>query len=224
MFRVLTIAREYGAGGSAVAQMVADRLGWRLLDRALLGAVGATAQVDTETAARYDEHVDSWWRRFHRAGLWALAVSGGFPPADAQFFDAATIADSARQVIARAAVSGNCVIVGRGAQCILRGHADVFHVFIYGPWRERVSRVRSRLKSARKLGELIRWTDHERASYIRTYYGCDWKDPHLYQMMISSQIGTENAASIIVEAVLQGGTRLFRPPAELACSRDGGRG
>jgi cytidylate kinase len=224
MFRVLTIAREYGAGGSAAARMVADKLGWRLMDGALVGAIAAAAKVDTETVARYDEHVDSLWHRFHRAGLWALAMCGGVSPADARFFDAATIADCAAQVIARTAARGNCVIVGRGAQCVLRGRADVLHVFIYGPWRERVSRVRSRLKSARKLGESIRLVDHERASYMRTFYGCDWKDPHLYQMMISSQVGIENAASMIVQVVLQGGTHPFTPPCELACSGHGARG
>ena len=49
--------------------------------------------------------------------------------------------------------------------------------------------------------ELIRVTDHERASYIWTYYGCDWKDPHLYHMMIGSQIGAEMASWMIVNAV-----------------------
>jgi hypothetical protein len=64
--------------------------------------------------------------------------------------------------------------------------------------------VRSRIPSAPDIGELIRQTDEERASYLRTYYGCNWKDPHLYQMMISSQAGIENAACLIVEGVLRG--------------------
>lgn len=201
MFRVLTVEREYGAGGSIIARKVAEKLGWSLLDRALIGAVAQAAQVDCETVVRYDERVDSWWHRFHRGGLWSLAIEGGIPPNDVQFMDAETMAGLARRAIARADAAGGCVIVGRGAQCVLQAREDVCHVFIYGPWRERVSRVRSRLNSSDDAGESIRLTDDGRARYLRTYYGCDWKDPHLYHMMISSGIGLEKAACTIVDAV-----------------------
>jgi hypothetical protein len=124
-----------------------------------------------------------------------------------QFFESETMAKFAQGMIAKAAASGNFVIVGRGAQCVLRGRKDVFHAFIYSPWEERVSRVRSRLESPKNVGELIRLTDHERASYVQTYYRCDWKDPHLYHMMISSQLGTETAVEMILDAVNGGGRR-----------------
>lgn len=107
----------------------------------------------------------------------------------------------AQEVIAKAAARGDCVIVGRGAQSILRDREDVLHVFIYGPWGERVSRVRGRLKPTGDAAELIRLTDRERAGYIRTYFKCDWKDPHLYHIMISSEIGLDKAAWMIVDAV-----------------------
>lgn len=38
-------------------------------------------------------------------------------------------------------------------------------------------------------GEVVRPTDRTRATYIRRYFGCDWKDPPLSHMMISSQLG-----------------------------------
>jgi len=205
MFRVLTVEREYGSGGSAIARIVAETLGWRLLDRALVTAVARTARVDAATVSQYDERIDSWWHRFHRDGLRAAAIHGGVQLADAEVFDTETVATITRAAISDAHDSGDCVIVGRGAQCILQGHDDVFHVFIYGPWSERVSRIRSRTEPTGNIGKSIRCTDDERASYIRTCYGCDWKDPHLYNMMISSHIGIEDAAWMIVEGVLRGG-------------------
>ena len=93
------------------------------------------------------------------------------------------------------------MIVGRGAQCALQGREDVLHVFIGAPWADRVGRVRAGAQSSQDAEELIRVTDHERASYTRHYYGCDWRDPHLYHMMIGSQIGTEMASWMIVNAV-----------------------
>jgi cytidylate kinase len=201
MFKVVTVAREYGSGGGIIARAVAEKLRWSLLDRALIGAVAQTAQVDADTTERYDEHVESWWHRFNRAGIWSAAIMAGIAPSDARFFDAETVAALARQVMLKAAARGGCVIVGRGAQCALQGREDVLHVFIGAPWAARVGRVRAGAQSSQDVEELIRATDHERASYIRTYYGCDWKDPHLYHMMIGSQIGAEMASWIIVNAV-----------------------
>ena len=51
----------------------------------------------------------------------------------------------AQNMIHEAYQRGNCVIVGRGAQCVLRDRKDAFHVFIYAPWAERVARIRQRL-------------------------------------------------------------------------------
>jgi len=205
MFRVITVAREYGSGGGIIARMVAEKLGWNLLDGALIGAVARTAEVDTEIAGQCDEHVDSWWHRFNRGGLWSAAIMAGIPPGDVQFFDADTMAKFTRKVMLKAAVTGDCVIVGRGGQCVLQDHEEVFHVFIYAPWAERVGRVRTRAQASPDVEKVISVTDHERASYLRTYYGCDWKDPHLYHMMINAQIGTRTAARMIVNAVQGGG-------------------
>jgi len=202
MFRIVTVEREYGAGGSIIAHRVAETFRWTLLDRALVRSVARAAHVDTQTLERYDEHVESWWHRFNRNGLRAAAIYAGVPPNDADPFGCETVAALTRQAIMQAAGTGNCVIVGRGAQCILRDRKDVLNVFVLGPLRERLSRIHSRIPSA-DVEELIRSTDDERANYIRTFYGCDWKDPHLYHMMISSHIGIENARRTIVDTILR---------------------
>ncbi len=204
MFSAVTITAECGSGGSAIAHRVAEILGWNLWDHTLVEAVAAAAQVDTEVIVRYDERVDSWWHRFNRAGLTAAAIQAGVSNEDAKLFDAETVAGLTQRTIAGAAAGGDCVIVGRGAQCVLQDRPDVYHVFVYAPWGERVARVRSQAGSTGDIGEFIRQRDEQRAAYVRTYYGCDWKDPHLYHMMIGSEVALENAACLIVEAVLRG--------------------
>ena len=42
-----------------------------------------------------------------------------------------------------------------------------------------------------------------RANYVQTYYGCDWKDPHRYQTVLSSTLGSVQAGWIIIDAVEQ---------------------
>ncbi len=91
---------------------------------------------------------------------------------DAQRLQALTAA-----VIEEAARGGDCVIVGRGAQCLLRRRPDVFHVFVYAPHEERVRRLRQRLGPDADVDSLIEQVDRERAAYVQQHFGCNWLDP-----------------------------------------------
>jgi len=96
---------------------------------------------------------------------------------------------------------GNCVIVGRGAQCILHQHADAFHVFIYAPRTERAERVRRRLGAHVDAEALMGSKDKERAHYVRVNFECDWVSRHLYHLMISSNVGEDAAVGTILCAL-----------------------
>jgi cytidylate kinase len=205
MFRVLTVAREYCSGGGSIARRVADRLGWNLLDRALVDAIARSAQVDADLARRYDERVDSWLHRVSRRGLWRGAFEGVAVSAETEVFDAETMAALGKSLIMEAHSRGNCVIVGRGAQCILQDREDVLHVFVHAPRAERIARARRRAPSAPDIEQLMRSTDQQRADFIRHYFGCDWKNIHLYHLLISSELGEETVAGVIVEAMERGG-------------------
>jgi len=205
MFRVLTIAREYGSGGAFIGRRTADQLGWKLLDKVFIEDIARAAKVDPQLARRLDERTDSWLERLGRQGLWRGALEGMALVGQPDVFDAGTMAALAQTMIEEAHQRGNCVIVGRGDQCVLKGRGDAFHVFIYAPWAERVARVQQRLPGKADLEELIRSTDRQRADYIRTYFGCNWMDPHLYRLMICSGLGQDLVESTIIEALASGG-------------------
>jgi hypothetical protein len=205
MFRVLTIAREYGSGGALIGRSISEQLGWKLLDKAFIENIARAAKVDPRVARRFDERTDSWLERLGRQGLWRGAFEGVAVVSQPDFFDAETMAALAQDMIEEAYQRGNCVIVGRGAQCVLRERRDVFHVFVYAPLPERVARIRQRLPGKTDIEELIRSMDRQRADYVRTYYGCDWIDPHLYHLMICSELGEDLVESTIIEALASGG-------------------
>lgn len=204
MFRMLTVSREYGSGGASIARCVSERLGWELLDKALILEIARAIQVEPSLVQRYDERVDSWLHRVSRTALSHGAFEGVAAVVPEDFFDAETTAELARRVIEAAYERGNCVVVGRGAPCILQGRADALHVFIYAPWHQRLARIRQRLPAARDVEELIRTTDRQRAAYIRMYFGCNWSDPHLYHLLISSQLGEAQAVSLILDVLAHG--------------------
>jgi len=112
--------------------------------------------------------------------------------------------DLGRRVIEEAARQGECVIVGRGAQCVLRGRPEVFHVFVYAPLELRKQRVSERSGPAGAprpgLEEFVRQNDRARADYILKYFGQHWCNPHLYDIMINSRWGDESTAQAILTA------------------------
>jgi len=63
MIRVITIEREYGAGGAAIAKALAACLGWRLWDEALTAEIARLAQTDLSVVERLEERVDPLFYR-----------------------------------------------------------------------------------------------------------------------------------------------------------------
>jgi cytidylate kinase len=202
--RVVTVAREYGSGGALVAARVAEALGFRLLDRAIVEEAARGASCDPGVAEKLDEHVAAWRERLARS-----LAHGGFEGvasvSDADILDAERMAVLTRHVIEEAAEGGGCVIVGRGAQCVLAGRADAFHVFVYAPREARARRLRGRLGPEADVEAAMDKTDRERAAYLKRYFGRDWAELSLYHMMISSALGIETAAAAILGAIAAAG-------------------
>jgi cytidylate kinase len=199
--RVLTVSREYGSGGARVARLIAERLRWKLFDAALIAEVARAAHVDISAARENDERVDSWLHQFNKAGCCAAVAAAGAMPGDTDWFDAETMAALTRGVIERAAGQGRCVIVGRGSQCILGGRPDAFHVFVYASKESRLRRLLARLPETADIEAEMRRVDEERAQYIDRFYRRFWRDPRLYNLMISSDAGEAETAGTILAAM-----------------------
>ena len=201
MYRVVTVAREYGSGGGPIAARLAARLGWELVDNSLIMRVAEHARVAPAVCHNHDECVDSW---FHRLNKRTFGRGAFESVASGEVFDADSMVTLSRKVIEQAATTGNVVIVGRGAQCILQGRPDTFHLFVYAPMDERIRRVREMYGSAFASVERIMEMDRVRTQYVRHYYDADWRDPHLYDILICSLLGDEHIGDVILRAMGQG--------------------
>jgi len=196
--RVITIAREYGSGGAAIGQALAVRLGWKLLDRELILELARRAHVRPSDMEQMDENPGSFISRMLKA-FWLGNAYPWYGPAT-DIVDPDYVAELTAMVIREAAKLGRCVIVGRGGQCVLRDRNDAFHVFVYASREERLKRILNRRPTPEQCEAALNEFDHTRASYIRQYYKCDWANPHLYHLMVNSDLGLERAESLILTA------------------------
>ncbi len=200
-YRTLTVSREFGSGGGCIANTIAGWLGWKLLDAEIITAIARAARVESHVVRHYDERVDSWLRRLNEEAVRGVAMATGRPLGEGEIFDAQVMSKLTRKIIEEAHGAGNCVIVGRGAQCILEHCPDVFHVFVYAPFRERVRRLRERLSPGVDIEQRIRTVDEERAKYLRQGFGKNWGSLHLYDLMIRSHEVEDETARVILYAM-----------------------
>jgi CMP/dCMP kinase len=196
MIRAITIAREYGSGGGLIGQELASRLGWKLLDRELITELARRAHLAPSDVARLDEHPRSFVVQLMKA-FWRGNIETWSAPPPADVVDEDYLARLSAMVIEEAAGLGHCVMVGRGAQCILRKR-DVFNVFVYGSAEEKLKRLQHRHSSLQTAQAAIQEMDLVRAAYIRAYYHCGWDDRHLYNLMINSDMGVDRAVDAIL--------------------------
>jgi cytidylate kinase len=201
MIRVITISGEYGSGGVDIADRVAEQLHWALFDSRIIQEISKQAGVEPHVALHCDERVDSLLHRFIRSMWHSGTDRGAAAPDTISAFDTDAMAAMTRRIIIQAASIGSCVIVGRGGQCLLQDRRDCLHVFTYAPHRNRVAWVRSRYPDSQDPAGLCARKDDERAAYIRRHFDCDWTDRHLYDLMLSSSMGQDRIASILVDAV-----------------------
>jgi len=203
-YRVLTVNREFGSGGGRIAQTIAGWLGWKLLDRDIIDAVAYAAHVDSSVVRHHDERVGSWLRRLNQQAMRSAALAAGLELREGAVFDAEEMVKLTQRIVEEAYSEGNCVIVGRGAQCILQHKPDAYHVFVYAPLKERVLRLRARLEKGANIEQRIRTVDAERAKYLQEYFGKSWCNLHLYDLMISSHEDEDSTARIILNAMKEG--------------------
>ncbi len=199
MIRVITVGGEYGSGRAEIGQAVAGRLGWRLLDNCLIEDIARMAHLDPALCKHFDESTDPWFHRLRKA-LWHGGFEGVATTTETEP-DADAIAAVGHRVIREAARQGNCVIVGRGGQCVLQGEKEAFHVFVYAPRHERIARVQRRDGPQVDAEELTDTWDRRRSAYIRRQFGQDWTNRHLYDLMLCSSMGEAAAAAAVLAAV-----------------------
>ncbi len=200
MKRILIIEREYGCGAGEVAEKAAGRLGWRLLDRELTQEIAKLAKVAPEECVEHEERVDSWLYRLGKI-FWRGSYERILPIQGPELLDADRMLELVEKVVTRAAESGRCVIVGRGAPYFLRNRSDTFSAFLYAPRLLKVERVKRLVGNQTEAEHLVDSVDQGRAAFIRHYFGKDWPSRQLYHLMVNTVIGIDATLELVLETM-----------------------
>ncbi|HEV2416010.1 MAG TPA: cytidylate kinase-like family protein [Candidatus Dormibacteraeota bacterium] len=209
---VVTVGRQFGAGGATVGHLLSERLKADFLDSNIIDEVARRLQLPKEEVEAEDEHPGSLLARLLVAlgsassePLIPPEATAWTPPNAAPTFDTRkAVLQITQHVIQEAARSGNVVIVGRGGAYILRDFPGALHVFLRAAEDVRVKTIMERfnIASADEARKRMKLTDENWTSYIKQVYGHDRNHPAHYDMVLDTgRLGYDAVIETILVAL-----------------------
>jgi cytidylate kinase len=199
MNKIITISREYGAGGHSIGQQVAKQLGIPFYDRDIIKETARTSGFDPELVEGEGEDVSS------ASSIWNAICS-----VSSNYFSNTqdAIHDVQQAIILHFAHQGPCVILGRCANEILReAHVDSLNVFIHADEVHRAVRVSelTGVTDATELQKLLARKDDSRHTYYSHYTHKRWGDSRSYDLTLDSgALGYDLCVRLICQAAQAG--------------------
>lgn len=198
---IVTVSRQYGSGGSEVAERVAKALDWTLYDNAVVEEVAARLRMTPAEVSAREERVPSLVERM------ASAMALGVPEVMPVVGEMATVPSEERmvmvtkRVIEDAVKAGPAVLVGRGAQCMLARRSDALHVYCYAAEEDLIRYVIENLGvPAAEAQKKVTETNNQREAYVRLHWKRNWRDVANYDLCVNTaSLGLDGAARLVTE-------------------------
>ena len=191
MKKIITISREFGAGGSTIGKKVAEILGYEYYDKSIILQAASEKNIDISKVLKSDEEAP------FLTGFTQSLFDFYNKPINDQIFE------SQKEVIRKFGEHGHCVIVGRNANQILQEFDDSLHVFIHAdPWWRVEYLKNNRMQDVSEekiMRDLVR-VDRKRCKYCTYYTNTEFGDSRYYDLCLNSgKIGLDECAKLIVE-------------------------
>lgn len=186
--KIITIDREFGAGGHSVGRKVAERLGIEFYDRDIIKEAALSGGIDADLIAAEEERVS-------RMGAFIRAIS------PASYDDKDVIFDHESKAIIKLAQLGPCVILGRCGTAILReAGIETLSVFLHADEENRVKHAGelTGLTDRNDIVHAMRKRDVARRSYAACYTDYHWGDAKEYDLSLDTgTLGYDTCADIV---------------------------
>ena len=193
---IITIGRQFGSGGHEIGRKLASELGFDIYDKELLKLQAQHSGIAEKVLETYDESPTS--------SLLYSIVMDVYPSMN-------YVGNSLNQQVYQAQFDtirklkdkGSCVIVGRGADYILRDCPNLISVFIHADLEVRAQRVAEYEQvSISKAKDIINKADKKRASYYNFQTEKKWGQVSSYMLSIDSGVlGYDGSVALIKDFV-----------------------
>ncbi len=192
MKTIITISREFGAAGGEIGRRLAKEMNLQYYDKEIILLAARQFNLDVDSLYEWDEK---------------MPMNFGFGQSLLDFYNrplSEIIFQAQTKVIQDIGEKGNCVIVGRNADSILREYDGCLTVFIHADLEWRVRRMSTRMPedSLAKIHEKAKVVDQKRKKYYSYHVQREFGMASNYDLSLcSSRIGIERCVGLIKDAV-----------------------
>lgn len=183
MTRIITINREFGSGGRELGKRLAEALGIPCYDHQIIEMIAKENGFDEQYVANISEKSIE--------AAYPLTIGHRFAMPVVEVMDQPIrVAVTQRQILENFAKQGDCVIVGRCADVILKEYHPL-NLFVYADRDSRVERCLARAPegenlSRQEIERRIRQVDRQRAQFREMYSDTRWGDKSSYDLCVNT--------------------------------------
>ena len=182
---VITISRQFGAGGKTLGKMIADEFGYTFADSEIIKSVAEMANVSTHFVETVEKEAGGKFSRFISKMVSKPLVERVLKD-ERGYIDEEIYLDYLVLIIAQMGDDGNVVILGRGSQYILNDHPDAYHVLLIDEFENRVQFMMANYDlSKSRAAQVVRAEDKRRKNLYQKLGKTDYDNPFLYHLVLN---------------------------------------
>ena len=199
---VITINREAGSGGRTVGRKLAEKLGVKYCDKAIVEGLTKKFGLSIERIEEIKAQKKSWWKDINN--YYNTLINSASQPMDAQVkLDNTSIFETEKRILQELAAQSSCVVAGRTGFMVFRQWPNHLNIFIQASMEYRVKRIMNKENvSDEKARNIIAKLDADRETYIKKYENTSRYDTRNYQLVISmDDLSEDDAVEVIMDYI-----------------------
>ena len=200
LMAVITISRQFGAGGLTLGKMVAEKFGYTFADTEIIKMVAEMANVSTNFVETIEKEAGGKFSKFISKTV-SKPLVGRILKDERGYIDEEIYLDYLVLIIAQMADDGNVVILGRGSQYILNDHPDAYHILLVDTYENRVRFMQKNYDlSQSRAAQVVKNEDKRRVSLYRKLGKSDYDNPILYHLVLNmSKVDLKQALQFVCQ-------------------------
>lgn len=199
---VITISRQFGAGGITLGKMVAKKFGYTFADTEIIKMVAQMANVSTHFVNTVEKEAGGKFSKFISKTV-SKPLVGRILKDERGYIDEEIYLDYLVLIIAQMGDDGNVVILGRGSQYILNDHPDAYHILLIDTFENRVRFMQKNYDlSQGRATQAVKNEDKRRLNLYKKLGKTDYDHPDLYHLVLNmSKVSLEHALQLVCKLV-----------------------
>ena len=201
---VITIARQFGAGGRTLGKVVAEDLQYKFLDDAVIQELSKRIRVTKESVAEMESTAGGLFSKIVSTML-SRSYMERIAGEKSGYIDEVIYIEKLKEIITDLARHDNVVLLGRGSQYILAQHENAFHFLLVADQAQRIKFMQKHYNfSESKAYQEVSGGEKRRRNIYAKLGATSYNDPETYHMVLNmSRLTLEQARNQIVTLVTQ---------------------